>query len=248
MKRGSRESSPRVRRIVRMAWLSALSETTTSFHTRSKMSRRYATLTPSGQEIPRHLEARRQTIGRPSGLSRPIAFTGQIHCIERQLLRQSCSQADLQLTAAQILRVLRVERELRAEQQGANAFVAFDLPSGREALALAEHGLRAPLIEVVDLAHLVRRSDPAQAVARARQARLLPQLGAALLLLERCAAAARRFGGAEVDPARIPRLDLPGEVARAVEGFELSAEPARPGALLQVARALGLVAEQGSVE
>ena len=40
MKRGSRESSPSVRRIVRMAWLSALSETTTSFQTRSKMSRR----------------------------------------------------------------------------------------------------------------------------------------------------------------------------------------------------------------
>ncbi|HEX9602531.1 MAG TPA: nucleotidyltransferase family protein [Myxococcales bacterium] len=116
------------------------------------------------------------------------------------------------------------------------------------ALALAERALRAPLIEVVDLAHLFRRCDPAMAVARARQARLLPQLGAALLLLERCAAAARRFGGAEVDPARIPRLDLPGELGRAVDGFELAAEPARPGALLQVARALGLIAEQGSVE
>ena len=116
------------------------------------------------------------------------------------------------------------------------------------ALALAERALRAPLIEVVDLAHLFRRCDPAMAVARARQARLLPQLGAALLLLERCAAAARRFGGAEVDHARIPRLDLPGELGRAVDGFELAAEPARPGALLQVARALGLIAEQGSVE
>ena len=117
-----------------------------------------------------------------------------------------------------------------------------------EVLALAERALRAPLIEVVDLAHLFRRCDPAMAVARARQARLLPQLGAALLLLERCAAAARRFGGAEVDHARIPRLDLPGELGRAVDGFELAAEPARPGALLQVARALGLIAEQGSVE
>ena len=40
MKRGSRESSPSTRRIVRMAWLSALSETMTSLQTRSKMSRR----------------------------------------------------------------------------------------------------------------------------------------------------------------------------------------------------------------
>jgi Uncharacterised nucleotidyltransferase len=116
------------------------------------------------------------------------------------------------------------------------------------ALALAERGLRVPLIEVVDLAHLFRRCDPATAVARAQKARLLPQLGAALLLLERCAAAAHRFGGAEIDLGRIPRLDLPDEVQRDVEGFELSAEPDRPGALLQVARALGLVAEQGSVE
>ena len=116
------------------------------------------------------------------------------------------------------------------------------------ALALAEQGMRGKLIEVVDLAHLFRRCHPATAVARARQARLLPQLGAALLLLERCAAASRRFGGAEVDPARFPRLDLPPEVERAVDAYELSAEPDRPGPLLQVARALGLVAEQGSVE
>jgi hypothetical protein len=86
------------------------------------------------------------------------------------------------------------------------------------------------------------------AVARARHARLLAELGAALLLLERCAAAAQRFGGAEVDAARIPRLDLPAGLERTAEGFELSAEPSRPGALLQMARALGLVAEQGNVE
>jgi hypothetical protein len=113
---------------------------------------------------------------------------------------------------------------------------------------MAARGWRVPLIEIVDLAHLFSRCDPLMAVARARHARLLAELGAALLLLERCAAAAQRFGGAAVDAARIPRLDLPAGLERAAEGFELSADPVRPGALLQVARALGLVAEQGSVE
>jgi hypothetical protein len=116
------------------------------------------------------------------------------------------------------------------------------------ALSLAARGFRAPLIEIVDLAHLFTRCDPLMAVARARHARLLGELGTALFLLDRCAAAARRFGGAEVDTARIPRLDLPAGLERAAEAFELSAEPVRPGALLQVARALGLVAAQGSVE
>jgi Uncharacterised nucleotidyltransferase len=114
------------------------------------------------------------------------------------------------------------------------------------AVALAEQGNRVPLIEIVDLAHLVQRCDPDVTMARARQLRLLPQLGAALLLLERCAASAAAFGGAPIDHARIPRVDLPAEVERAVDGFELSAESAgRPGALWQVARALGLVAQQG---
>jgi Uncharacterised nucleotidyltransferase len=116
------------------------------------------------------------------------------------------------------------------------------------ALALDERGMRVPLIEIVDLAHLFARCDPAVALSRARQARLLPQLGAALRLLEHCAAAARRFGGAEVDLARIPRLELPEGLERAALGYELSAEPDRPGALAQVARALGLVAAQRSVE
>ena len=40
-KRGSRESSSSTRRMVRMAWLRALSETTTSVQTASKMSRRW---------------------------------------------------------------------------------------------------------------------------------------------------------------------------------------------------------------
>ena len=92
------------------------------------------------------------------------------------------------------------------------------------------------------------RCDPAVAFSRARQARLLPQLGAALLLLEQCAAAAHRFGGAAVDPARMPRFDLPEDLQRAAQGYDLSAEPDRPGALVQFARALGLVAAQGSVE
>ena len=116
------------------------------------------------------------------------------------------------------------------------------------ALSLAARGWRAPLIEIVDLAHLFSRCDPLVAVARARHARFLPELGAAFLLLERCAAAAQRFGGAQVDSARIPRLDLPPGLERAADGFELSAEPVRPGAFRQVARALGLVAEQGGVE
>ena len=117
-----------------------------------------------------------------------------------------------------------------------------------QALALHEGGMRVPLIEVVDLAHLFARCDPAVAFSRARQARLLPQLGAALLLLEQCAAAAHRFGGAAVDPARMPRFDLPEDLQRAAQGYDLSAEPDRPGALVQFARALGLVAAQGSVE
>jgi hypothetical protein len=116
------------------------------------------------------------------------------------------------------------------------------------ALSMAARGWRAPLIEIVDLAHLFSRCDPLMAVARARHARLLAELGTALLLLELCAAAAQRFGGAQIDAARIPRLDLPPGLERTAEGFELSAEPERPGALLQMARALGLVAEQGSVE
>jgi Uncharacterised nucleotidyltransferase len=113
-----------------------------------------------------------------------------------------------------------------------------------QALALHEGGMRVPLIELVDLAHLFARCDPAVALSRARQAHLLPQLGAALLLLERCAAAAHRFGGAAVDPARIPRLDVPEDLQRAVDEYELSVEPDRPGAFLKFARALGLVAAQ----
>ncbi|HYV65773.1 MAG TPA: nucleotidyltransferase family protein [Myxococcales bacterium] len=116
-----------------------------------------------------------------------------------------------------------------------------------QALALDERGMRVPLIEIVDFAHLFVRSDPAVAISRARQARLLAQLGAALRLLELCAAAAPRFGGAPLDLARIPRLEVPEELERAALGYELSAEADRPGALLQVARALGLVAEQRGV-
>ena len=67
-------------------------------------------------------------------------------------------------------------------------------------------------------------------------------------LCEQCAAAAHRFGGAAVDPARMPRFDLPEDLQRAAQGYDLSAEPDRPGALVQFARALGLVAAQGSVE
>jgi hypothetical protein len=118
------------------------------------------------------------------------------------------------------------------------------------ALRLAEQRWRAPLIEIVDLAHLFHRCDPVTTLARARHSRLLPQVGAALLLLDRCAAGARRFGGAGFDPARIPHadLDVPPELQRAVDGFELSAEPDRPGPLRLFARALGLVAQQGGVE
>ena len=116
------------------------------------------------------------------------------------------------------------------------------------AISLAARGWRVPLIEIVDLAHLFGRCDPLMAVAPARHARLLAELGAALLLLDRCAAAAQRFGGAQVDAARIPRLDLPPGLERTADEFELSAEPERPGALLQMARALGLVAQQGGVE
>ena len=118
------------------------------------------------------------------------------------------------------------------------------------ALTLAEQQLRVPLIAVVDLAHLFRRCDPSVVVGRARKARLLPQVGTAFLLLERCVAAARRFGGVEVDLARMPRvhLDVSPEMERAVDHFELSAEPARPGALTQVARALRLVAPRKAVE
>ncbi|HWE25737.1 MAG TPA: nucleotidyltransferase family protein [Myxococcales bacterium] len=115
------------------------------------------------------------------------------------------------------------------------------------AVTLAEDGLRAPLIDVVDLAHLFRRCDPSVVVSRARKARLLAELGMAFLLLERCVAAARRFGGVDIDLARIPRvhLDVAPEVERAVDHFELSADPGQPGAL---ARALRLVAPRKGVE
>ena len=116
------------------------------------------------------------------------------------------------------------------------------------ALALAEEELRVPLIAVVDLAHLFRRCNPAVLLARAQKARVVPQLGAALLLLERCVAAARRFAGVELDASRMPRVDVPVEVERAVDEFELAPEPVRPGALLQVARALGLLAQPKGVE
>ena len=116
------------------------------------------------------------------------------------------------------------------------------------ALALAEEQLRVPLIAIVDLAHLFRRCNPAVVLARAQKARVVPQLGTALLLLERCLAAARRFGGVELDASRLPRVDIPVEMERAVDQFELSVEPARPGALFQVARALGLVAQRKGVE
>ena len=116
------------------------------------------------------------------------------------------------------------------------------------ALSLAERGMRVPLIEIVDLAHLFRRCEPVPAMARARQSRLSAELGEALLLLERCAAAARGFGGVEFDPGRLPDIDRSEEAEHAVDGFELSAEADRPGAFLQMARALGLVAEQESVE
>jgi hypothetical protein len=116
------------------------------------------------------------------------------------------------------------------------------------ALALAEAELQVPLIAVVDLAHLFRRCNPSVVVARAQKARLLPQVGTSFLLLERCVAATRRFGGVEFDVTRIPRIDVPSEMERAVDRFELSAEPPRRGALAQVARALGLVAQPKGVE
>ena len=118
------------------------------------------------------------------------------------------------------------------------------------ALSLAEDGLRAPLIAIVDLAHLFRRCDPSVVVGRARKARVLPQLGMALLLLERCVAAAQRFGGAPVELTRIPRihLDVSPEIDRAVDQYDLSAERDRGGALTQVARALRLVAPRKGVE
>jgi hypothetical protein len=118
------------------------------------------------------------------------------------------------------------------------------------ALALAEEGLRSPLIAVVDLAHLFRRCDPSVVVGRARKSRVLPQVGMALLLLERCVAAAQRFGGVPVELTRIPRihLDVSPEVDRAVDQFDLSAERDRGGALTQVARALRLVAPRKGVE
>jgi hypothetical protein len=116
------------------------------------------------------------------------------------------------------------------------------------ALALAGEDLRVPLIAVVDLAHLFRRCNAAVVLERARKARVVPQLGTALLLLERCVAAARRFGGVGIDSSRLPRVEVTAEMERAVDQFELSVEPDRPGALLQVARALGLVAQRKGVE
>ena len=117
-----------------------------------------------------------------------------------------------------------------------------------QTLALATAEFQAPLIWVVDLAHLVRRSDTHALLSRAGQTSLVPQLAAALLLLARCAGAGRRLGGALLEPGRLPRLEVPKELERAIDRFELEIAD-RPGPLVQVARALRrAVADRGGVE
>jgi len=117
-----------------------------------------------------------------------------------------------------------------------------------QALALAAAEFRAPLIWVADLAHLLRRGEMKALLARAHQVSLMPQLAAALALLARCAGSARRLGGAPVESGRLPRLEVPKELARAVDRFELEIAE-RPGPFAQVARALRrAVAGRGGVE
>lgn len=70
-----------------------------------------------------------------------------------------------------------------------------------QALSLATHELRSPLIAVVDFARLWRRCNPAIVRARAQQYRVCGALWAALRLLSRCAGDAGQFGGVAVEPA-----------------------------------------------
>jgi hypothetical protein len=96
-----------------------------------------------------------------------------------------------------------------------------------QALNLATHELRSPLISVVDLARLWQRCRPAVVRERARAFRLEGALFAALALLAACAGEAGQFGGAAV-----PRLPLPdpgplsGPLLRwAVSRYDLSRRP-----------------------
>jgi hypothetical protein len=117
-----------------------------------------------------------------------------------------------------------------------------------QALAFAAAEYRAPLIWVVDLAHLLRRCEMGPLLARAHQASLMPQLSTAFSLVARCAGTARRLGGTPVESGRFPRLDLPKSLERFVDRYELEIVD-RPGALAQMARALRrAVAGRGGVE
>lgn len=96
-----------------------------------------------------------------------------------------------------------------------------------QALNLATHELRSPLIAVVDFARLWVRCRPAVVQARAGEWRLRGALYAALGLLEACAGPGRRFGGVAV-PA-LPRV-APGPLAApllraAVARYDLQRRP-----------------------
>ena len=96
-----------------------------------------------------------------------------------------------------------------------------------QALNLATHELRAPLISVVDFARLWLRCRPAVVHQRAQAWRLRNALFAALTLLSTCAGKTGRFGGVAVERSSLP---APGLLPRcllriAVARYDLSRRP-----------------------
>ncbi len=96
-----------------------------------------------------------------------------------------------------------------------------------QALNLATHELRAPLISVVDFARLWQRCRPAVVQERALAFRLRGALFAALLLLRACAGESGRFGGVTVERGTLP---APGWLSRrllrwAVARYDLTRRP-----------------------
>lgn len=108
-----------------------------------------------------------------------------------------------------------------------------------QAVNLATHELRAPLICLVDFARALPRCRPAVVQQRAREYRVEGALYAALALVEACAGPGRQFGGVAVEwplpkaaPGLLARALLPLAVAR----YDLARRPlGRPEQLLRKA-------------
>ena len=96
-----------------------------------------------------------------------------------------------------------------------------------QALGLATHELRAPLIAVADFARLWSRCRPEVVQARADEWRLRGALFAALELLRACAGPGGRFGGVPVGPLprRGPGFFSTRALRWAVARYDLSRRP-----------------------